>query len=103
MLPGDTTSPRQQERIHMTIQVLELRLHDITAADYIAWCVDPDPMALGLGLRTIALDADPTGDTITVTLEWDAAPPSPNHAARAAGLPVCGTVRELRDTAAVAG
>jgi hypothetical protein len=79
----------------MTTQVLELRLDHMTAADYIAWCVDPDPAALGLGLRAVDLDADPLGDTVVATLEWETAAPAPVRAAAAAGLPVQGTVREL--------
>jgi hypothetical protein len=79
----------------MTIQVLELRLSGITAGDYIAWCVDPDPPALGLGLRAITLDADDLGETVTATLQWDGPSPAPERAAAAAGLPVESTVREV--------
>jgi hypothetical protein len=80
----------------VTIQVLELRLTDILAGDYIAWCVDPEPVALGRGLRAVTLDAEPLGQTVTATLEWDGPAPSPVSAARTAGLPAQGTVRERR-------
>ena len=80
----------------MTIQTLELRLDDITAADYLAWCVDPEPPALGLGLRAVALEAEPLGDTVRATLHWEGPAPAPTAAVRAAGLPALGVVRELR-------
>lgn len=87
--------PATQKGTPMTIQVLELRLSDMTAGDYIAWCIDPDPPALGLGLRAVTLDADPLGDTVTATLQWDGPSPPPGRAAGAAGLPVHGPVREI--------
>lgn len=51
------------------------------------WCRDPDPAALDHGLRSIGVDADPLGDTITAVLDWDQSAPEP-AAATAAGLPL---------------
>jgi hypothetical protein len=70
------------------LQILTLKLDGITAGDYLAWCRDPDPPALGLGLRSIAIHADPLGDTITATLDWNQPAPPAAYAASAAGLPL---------------
>jgi hypothetical protein len=72
----------------MPLQILTLKLDGITAGDYLAWCRDPDPHALGFALRSIHVDGDPLGDTITATLDWDQPPPAPPTAATAAGLPL---------------
>jgi hypothetical protein len=34
----------------MPLQILTLKLDGITAGDYLTWCRDPDPPALGLAL-----------------------------------------------------
>jgi hypothetical protein len=49
----------------MPLQILTLKLDGITAGDYLTWCQDPDPPALDFTLRSISIDADPLGDTIT--------------------------------------
>jgi hypothetical protein len=73
----------------MPLQLLHLKLDDITAGDYLAWCRDPEPPALGFGLRSIQVEADPLGDTITAVLDWRQPAPSPSAAAAAAaGLPL---------------
>lgn len=72
----------------MSLQILSLRLDGITAGDYLTWCRDPDPPALDYALRSIRIDADPLGDTITAILDWIQPPPAPAAAATAAGLPV---------------
>jgi hypothetical protein len=72
----------------MSLQILNLKLEDITAGDYLAWCQDPDPPALGFTLRSITIDADSLGDTITAILDWNQPPPPPAVAAPAAGLPL---------------
>ena len=72
----------------MQPQILNVKLDGITAGDYLAWCRDPDPPALGFALRSIHVDADPLGDTITATLDWDQPAPPPSVAAAAAGLPL---------------
>jgi hypothetical protein len=72
----------------MPLQTLTLKLDDITAADYLAWCRDPDPPALDCGLSSIRLKADPLGDTITAILDWNQPAPSPRTAAALAGLPL---------------
>ena len=72
----------------MPLQSLTLNLDGITAGDYLTWCRDPDPPALGWALRSISIDADPLGDTITAILEWYQAPPPSRAAASAAGLPL---------------
>lgn len=71
----------------MSLQLLTLKLDDITAADYLSWCYDPDPPALDNGLRSIRVDADPLGDTITAILDWNRPAPAPAAAATAAGFP----------------
>ena len=72
----------------MPLQILTLTLDGITAGDYLTWCRDPDPPALDFALRSISIDADPMGDTITATLQWDDAVPTAPAAASAAGLPL---------------
>jgi hypothetical protein len=70
----------------MPLQSLTLKLDGITAADYLAWCRDPDPPARGFALRSIRMKADRLGDTITAILDWNQAAPSPRAAAAMAGL-----------------
>ncbi|HYB29601.1 MAG TPA: hypothetical protein VEF89_23530 [Solirubrobacteraceae bacterium] len=72
----------------MSLQILTLKLDGITAGDYLAWCRDPDPTALGLALRSVHIDAAPLGNTITATLDWNQPVPPPPAAATAAGLPL---------------
>lgn len=72
----------------MSLQILTLKLNGITAGDYLTWCRDPDPPALDSALRSIRVDADPLGDTITATLDWNQPAPAPAAAAPAAGLPL---------------
>ena len=72
----------------MSIQVLTLKLDGITAGDYLTWCRDPEPLALDLALRSISIDADPLGDTITASLDWNQPAPAPVTAAAAADLPL---------------
>ena len=72
----------------MSLQILTLKLDGITAGDYLTWCRDPDPPALDSALRSICVDADPLGDTITAILDWDRPAPTPATAATAAGLPL---------------
>jgi hypothetical protein len=77
----------------MPLQILKLKLDAITAGDYLMWCRDPDPPALDFALRSISIDADPLGDTITAILDWaHALPPAP-AAASAAGLPLSADVQ----------
>jgi len=77
----------------MPRQILTLKLDGITAGDYLTWCRDPDPPALGFALRSVHADGDPLGDTITATLDWNQAPPPPPAAAAAAGLPLLPAAR----------
>jgi hypothetical protein len=72
----------------MPLQILTLKLDGITAGDYLTWCRDPDPPALDFALRSISIDADALGDTITAILDWNQALPPPSAAATAAGLPL---------------
>jgi len=72
----------------MPLQTLRLKLDDITAGDYLTWCRDPDPPAFDHALRSIRIDADPLGDTITAILDWNQPTPRPAPAAAAAGLPL---------------
>ncbi|MGZ6725567.1 MAG: hypothetical protein ACXVHK_32065 [Solirubrobacteraceae bacterium] len=72
----------------MPPQILSLKLDGITAGDYLTWCRDPEPPALGFALRSVFVDADPLGDTITAILDWNGPAPRPSAAATAAGLPL---------------
>jgi hypothetical protein len=72
----------------MPPQILTLTLDGVTAGDYLTWVRDPEPAALGLVLRSIALHADPLGDTIEAVLHWNVAAPAPREAASLAGLPL---------------
>jgi hypothetical protein len=72
----------------MPLQILTLKLDGITPGDYLTWCRDPEPPALDFALRSITIDADPVGDTITATLDWTHALPPPPAAATGAGLPL---------------
>ena len=74
----------------MSLQILTLTLDGITAGDYLTWCRDPDPPALDFGLRSISIDADPLGDTITAILDWEQPAPTAATAATAAGLHALG-------------
>ena len=79
----------------MALQILTLKLDGITAGDYLSWCRDPDPPALDFALRSLCVDADPLGDTVTAILDWDQPAPAPPTAAAAAGLALGASV-ELR-------
>ncbi|MGB0097635.1 MAG: hypothetical protein WBP81_34500 [Solirubrobacteraceae bacterium] len=83
----------------MSLQILTLKLDGITAGDYLTWCRDPDPPALDYALRSIRVDADPLGDTITAILDWNQPLPAPATAATAAGLPLSTDVQISRSTA----
>ena len=72
----------------MPPQILSLKLDGITAGDYLTWCRDPEPPALDFALRSVSVDADPLGDTITAILDWNGPAPHPSAAATAAGLPL---------------
>ena len=77
----------------MPFQILTLKLDGITAGDYLTWCRDPDPPALEFALRSISIDADPLGDTITAILDWNQPPPPAWAAAITAGLPLTTSVQ----------
>jgi hypothetical protein len=71
----------------MPAQSLIIRLDGITAADYLSWARDPEPPALGHGLRSVAICAEPLGDLIELELVWAGRPPAtPRAAAVAAGF-----------------
>jgi hypothetical protein len=72
----------------MPLQILTLKLDGISSDDYLTWCRDPEPPALHFALRSISIDADSLGNTITVTLDWNESPPPAPTAASAAGLPL---------------
>ena len=77
----------------MPLQILTLKLNGITAGDYLTWCRDPEPPALDFALRSISIDADPIGDTITAILDWNQPIPAATAAATAAGLPLSAGVQ----------
>jgi hypothetical protein len=70
------------------LQILTLKLDGITAGDYLTWCRDPEPPALDFALRSVSIEADPLGDTITASLDWNQPLPATTAAATAAGLPL---------------
>ena len=72
----------------MSHQQLTLKLDGITAGDYLTWVREPEPPALGHGLDSVAVRAEPLGDTIEAVLTWTGSPPSPRGAAALAGLPL---------------
>lgn len=72
----------------MALQTLILTLEGITAGDYVARVSDPEPPALGRGLRSITLRWEPLGDTVEAALDWDGSPPAATAAAPIAGLPL---------------
>jgi hypothetical protein len=93
-MPTNTTGHPAAPRRHGTSpQILTLELEGITAGDYLSWCRDPDPPALGSALRSISIHADPLGDTITALLDWDREAPAPAEAAQEAGLLLSPEVR----------
>jgi hypothetical protein len=59
----------------MALQTLTLKLDGITAGDYLTWCRDPEPPALDFALRSISIEAEPLGATITAILDWSHSPP----------------------------
>jgi hypothetical protein len=77
-------------------QSLAIHLNGITAGDYLTWVHDPDPPALGRGLRSIAIEADPLGERIDVDLVWELWPPDPHRAAAAAGFALTPEVAAVR-------
>jgi hypothetical protein len=85
----------------MTRQTITLHLDGITAADYLTWFRDPEPAALGAGLRSVAIDAEPLGTTVAATLDWDRPAPAPYLAAALAGLPVADGVAAVTGSARV--
>ena len=80
----------------MPRQTLTLMLDGITAGDYVARVRDPEPPALGRGLRSITLHWDPMGDTVEAALVWEGCPPVPTAAAAMAGLPLTPEVVVVR-------
>jgi hypothetical protein len=84
----------------MPRQILTIELDGLLAGDYLAHLSDPEPAALGHGLRSVAVRAEPLGSTVEAVLAWDGPSPAPRVAARAAGLPLVAevvsvTAREL--------
>ncbi|HEX8085138.1 MAG TPA: hypothetical protein VF529_12675 [Solirubrobacteraceae bacterium] len=82
----------------MPRQILTLELDGLTAGDYIAHVCDPEPPALGHGLRSMTLRAEPLGATVEAMLVWDEPVPSARVAAQAAGLPLVAEVVKVDAT-----
>ena len=82
----------------MPRQILTIELDGLTAGDYLAHLRDPEPPALGFGLRSVAVRAEPRGDTVEATLVWDETAPAPRAAAQAAGLPLVAEVVRVEAT-----
>ena len=86
----------------MPLQLLRLSLEGITAGDYLTWVRDPEPPALGRGLCSVTVRADPLGDSIEAELSWDNQPPAPHTAALAAGFPVTPEVAIVHTSESIA-
>ena len=82
----------------MPRQILTIELDGLTAGDYLAHLRDPEPPALGFGLRSVAVRAEPRGDTVVATLVWTEAAPAARPAAQAAGLPIVAEVVRVEAT-----
>ena len=79
------------------IQHITVQLDGITAADYVAHQLDPDPPLEASRLRSVALDVpDPLGDSIAAVLRWDGRPPAARAAATAAGFALTADVIDVR-------
>jgi hypothetical protein len=71
----------------VTHQRIIVRLGGITAGDYLAWVLDPEPRALDDRLRSVAISAKPLGELINIDLVWAGqSPKSPSTAAVTAGF-----------------
>lgn len=85
----------------MLRQLLTIELDGLTAGDYLGHLSDPEPTALGHGLRSVAVRAEPLGTRVDVVLEWEAvAAPDACAAAQAAGLPFVGEAVSLESRVA---
>ena len=76
----------------MPRQIITLKLEGITAADYLSLVCDPEPAALGFGLTSLTIRAEPLGDTVEAILSWEDTAPPARVAAAAAGLRITGDV-----------
>ncbi|HEV2812228.1 MAG TPA: hypothetical protein VGW10_03150 [Solirubrobacteraceae bacterium] len=76
----------------MPRQIVTIELAGLTAGDYLAHLSEPEPAALGCGLRSITVRAEPLGHTVEAVLVWREAAPSARVAAQAAGLPLVAEV-----------
>ncbi|HEX8120126.1 MAG TPA: hypothetical protein VF549_02565 [Solirubrobacteraceae bacterium] len=82
----------------MPRQLLTIELDGLTAGDYLAYVRDPEPRALGFGLRSVTVRAEPLGDTVEAILDWEDTIPAPCAAAEAAGLPRIAETTHLTST-----
>ena len=82
----------------MPRQILRIELDGLTAGDYLAHLRDPEPPALGFGLRSVAVRAEPRGDTVEATLVWNETAPAARLAAQGAGLPIVAEVVRVEAT-----
>jgi hypothetical protein len=76
-----------------------LTLEGITAADYLSWVRDPEPLTLGPDLRRVDARAEPLGDRIDIELTWDREPPAPRTAVLAAGFALIPEVVQVVEVA----
>ena len=95
LLAGGTRTTVNDEPRNDSDQLLTLVLDGITAADYLCWVRDPEPVALGRDLRELNVRAEPLGDRIELQLLWEGEPPAQHAAATAAGFPLTQDVVEL--------
>ena len=81
--------PRPEENGRtVSLQILTLKPRRHHRRRLPTWCRDSDPPALDFVLRSVSIDADPLGDSVTAILDWNQPPLAPPTAATAAGLPL---------------
>jgi hypothetical protein len=86
------------------VQSLIIKLHGITAGDYLAWVRDPEPPVLDHRLRSVAISAEPLGELVYVELVWaDQPPTTPGAAAAAAGFALTPEVVAVLSATCTAG
>jgi len=92
--PSGWSEVSEDRRSTASVQLLTLTFDGVTAADYLSWVRDPEPLALGRDLRSVAARAEP-GDRIEIELIWDREPPAPRSAVLAANFPLIPEVVKL--------
>ena len=82
----------------MPRQILTIELDGLTAGDYIAHLRDPEPPALGHGLRSVTVRADPLGTRSRRSSSGRTPSPPPASPPRPRGLPLVAEVMSVDAT-----